>query len=92
MPNSPTLMNAGDELQQLSACFVMSPDDDLSDIHETAKKAAEVFRSDGVGYGFWKHRPFGDSVGSTGESPPDRSRSYGPIHILTEGKEVYDPN
>ena len=67
MPNSPTLMNAGDELQQLSACFVMSPDDDLSDIHETAKKAAEVFQSGGgVGYGFWKLRPFGDAVGSTG--------------------------
>ncbi|SDK66745.1 ribonucleoside-diphosphate reductase class II [Natronorubrum texcoconense] len=67
MPNSPTLMNAGDELQQLSACFVMSPDDDLSDIHETAKKAAEVFQSGGgVGYGFWQLRPFGDSVGSTG--------------------------
>ncbi|WP_254531310.1 ribonucleotide reductase N-terminal alpha domain-containing protein [Natrinema gelatinilyticum] len=67
MPNSPTLMNAGDELQQLSACFVMSPDDDLSDIHETAKKAAEVFQSGGgVGYGFWKLRPYGDAVGSTG--------------------------
>ncbi len=67
MPNSPTLMNAGDELQQLSACFVMSPADDLSDIHETAKKAAEVFQSGGgVGYGFWKLRPYGDSVGSTG--------------------------
>ena len=48
-------------------CFVMSPDDDLSDIHETAKKAAEVFQSGGgVGYGFWKLRPYGDSVGSTG--------------------------
>ncbi len=67
MPNSPTLMNAGDELQQLSACFVMSPDDDLSDIHQTAKKAAEVFQSGGgVGYGFWQLRPYGDSVGSTG--------------------------
>ncbi len=44
MPNSPTLMNAGGELQQLSACFVMSPDDDLTDIHETAKEAAEVFQ------------------------------------------------
>ena len=67
IPNSPTLMNAGDELQQLSACFVMSPDDDISDIHETAKKAAEVFQSGGgVGYGFWQLRPYGDSVGSTG--------------------------
>lgn len=44
VPNSPTLMNAGDELQQLSACFVDSPDDDISDIHQTAKEAAEVFQ------------------------------------------------
>ena len=44
MPNSPTLMNAGDELQQLSACFVDSPDDDIDDIHQTAKEAAQVFQ------------------------------------------------
>jgi ribonucleotide reductase alpha subunit/DNA-binding transcriptional regulator WhiA len=42
--NSPTLMNAGDELQQLSACFVDSPDDDIDDIHQTAKEAAQVFQ------------------------------------------------
>ncbi len=42
--NSPSLMNAGDELQQLSACFVDSPDDDITDIHNTAKEAAEVFQ------------------------------------------------
>jgi len=67
MPNSPTLMNAGDELQQLSACFVDSPGDDLTDIHQTAKEAAEVFQSGGgMGYAFWQLRPYGDSVGSTG--------------------------
>ena len=66
-PNSPTIMNAGAELQQLSACFVMSPDDDLTDIHETAKNAAEVFQSGGgCGYAFWQLRPYGDAVGSTG--------------------------
>jgi ribonucleoside-diphosphate reductase alpha chain len=67
MPNSPTLMNAGDELQQLSACFVDSPGDDLTDIHQTAKEAAEVFQSGGgMGYAFWRLRPYGDAVGSTG--------------------------
>jgi ribonucleoside-diphosphate reductase alpha chain len=67
MPNSPTLMNAGDELQQLSACFVDSPDDDITDIHQTMKEAAEVFQSGGgMGYAFWRLRPYGDAVGSTG--------------------------
>jgi len=67
IPNSPTLMNAGDELQQLSACFVDSPDDDIDDIHQTAKEAAQVFQSGGgMGYAFWQLRPYGDSVGSTG--------------------------
>jgi ribonucleoside-diphosphate reductase alpha chain len=67
MPNSPTLMNAGDELQQLSACFVNSPDDDLEDIHQTANEAAMTFQSGGgMGYAFWKLRPYGDPVGSTG--------------------------
>jgi len=67
IPNSPTLMNAGDELQQLSACFVDSPEDDLTDIHETAMEAAEVFQSGGgMGYAFWRLRPYGDAVGSTG--------------------------
>lgn len=67
VPNSPTLMNAGDELQQLSACFVDSPDDDITNIHQTAKEAAEVFQSGGgMGYAFWRLRPYGDAVGSTG--------------------------
>ncbi|MFC6990910.1 adenosylcobalamin-dependent ribonucleoside-diphosphate reductase [Haladaptatus sp. GCM10025707] len=67
IPNSPTLMNAGDELQQLSACFVDSPADDLTDIHKTAMEAAEVFQSGGgMGYAFWQLRPYGDAVGSTG--------------------------
>jgi ribonucleoside-diphosphate reductase alpha chain len=44
MPNSPTLMNAGTELQQLSACFVDSPDDDLGEINSAQSEAAEIFQ------------------------------------------------
>ena len=67
MPNSPTIMNAGDDLQQLSACFVDSPQDDIIDIHQTALEAAQVFQSGGgMGYAFWRIRPYGDTVGSTG--------------------------
>ncbi|MFB6197934.1 MAG: ribonucleotide reductase N-terminal alpha domain-containing protein, partial [Halobacteriaceae archaeon] len=81
VPNSPTLMNAGDELQQLSACFVDSPADDLKDIHETMTEAAEVFQSGGgMGYAFWKLRPFGDTVGSTG------GIASGPVTFM----ETYD--
>ncbi|MFB6187555.1 MAG: adenosylcobalamin-dependent ribonucleoside-diphosphate reductase, partial [Halobacteriaceae archaeon] len=81
IPNSPTLMNAGDELQQLSACFVDSPEDDLTDIHETATEAARVFQSGGgMGYAFWKLRPYGDPVGSTG------GIASGPITFM----ETYD--
>lgn len=67
MPNSPTLMNAGDDFQQLSACFVDSPEDDIIDIHQTEKEAAQIFQSGGgMGYAFSRLRPYGDRVGSTG--------------------------
>ena len=67
MPNSPTLMNAGDDFQQLSACFVDSPEDDINNIHQTEKEAAKIFQSGGgMGYAFSRIRPYGDRVGSTG--------------------------
>jgi len=90
IPNSPTLMNAGAELQQLSACFVLEPGDsmvfpDETDDHpsimETAKEAAAIFKSGGgVGYAFHHLRPKGAMVTSTG------GVSSGPISFM----EIYD--
>jgi len=66
LPNSPALFNAGTEINQLAACFVLDIEDSLKSIFTTLKNSAIILQTGGgVGFNFSKLRPHGDIVKST---------------------------